>query len=703
MALTIIGCQKDGNQAEVSPYYDPDTKQVTTQFVLNVATSPKTKQTATTVQQNNNFRGIQDAHIFVYQSGVSSGTPYVSTSATSPKEFELGVLYRSGDIVQENNKTSDSRRTLQLSIPVNTDAVLFYGKAITDGQGKETGYSGASYSGTLADTEIKVIKRMGETSEKYDATAHLMACVINKVMSISREAITVNDSNKSEYSDITGEYPAISWQELGAQYEYANGLYSNRFGLDATDVRPLTPLEEILGRVYSQFTFIKAGEYRSGSSQSIKWMMQDMHAVVKSVIDATPTNVGEANAERLAKAIDAEMNNYFTTDWDYKTLSELKTALGTSWITEYDSALSLSGYPYEDFGIPEGAAQLAFTISEGVGSFSYLHPNKALVSDLSGQTFDPYKYVYPAELFYYANSAIRTTDKSDLSDADFPDGTTPWNSSDLWNAWTTPGKVESSTRGVAIKDNINYGVSLLKTSIGYASGCTFEDNRKEITGEQEENQTFDLDDMDLSLKGVLIGGVTPRLNWQFLRKYVNENTYAVSDGVIYDDVIPSSGIPTTTGNEVYTLVYDNYDPTIEIGQSQPSVYVALELINNGDAFWGKHNLIRKGATFYLVSELKPADITNTLAWPTDHQIPPIYGVAYGSYDGTVTGDQVKGQSMQIPRVFIQDFMTTAVFTIGPTSLQRAYYSLPDLRSSQMSLGLSVDLSWEDGMHFQNTL
>jgi hypothetical protein len=66
---------------------------------------------------------------------------------------------------------------------------------------------------------------------------------------------------------------------------------------------------------------------------------------------------------------------------------------------------------------------------------------------------------------------------------------------------------------------------------------------------------------------------------------------------------------------------------------------------------------------------------------------------------TVTAPAVAGESKKIARVFIQDFVTNATFRIGATSLQNAYYSVPDLRASQMSLGLSVDLQWLPGIDY----
>ena len=48
-------------------------------------------------------------------------------------------------------------------------------------------------------------------------------------------------------------------------------------------------------------------------------------------------------------------------------------------------------------------------------------------------------------------------------------------------------------------------------------------------------------------------------------------------------------------------------------------------------------------------------------------------------------------------------MTTANFLIGPNSLQSAYVTVPDLRATQVSLGLSVDIKWETGLTFDDII
>ena len=77
----------------------------------------------------------------------------------------------------------------------------------------------------------------------------------------------------------------------------------------------------------------------------------------------------------------------------------------------------------------------------------------------------------------------------------------------------------------------------------------------------------------------------------------------------------------------------------------------------------------------------------TITWPTYYAIPPY----------------TSGATTDTPRIFIQDYMTTATFTIGENSLQNAYSTVPDLRSSQTSLGLSVDLNWRAGLSFDNVV
>lgn len=713
LSAALFGCQKAPE--DVNPNFDPEKDEVNAAFVLSVATgsSEKTKMSDANVQKNGSFLGIDDAKLYLYQTGIQPGAPYVRSNDGSnfKEKYELGAVLTPGSLNPANNATSESNRVLQLSLPLGADAALFYGKAPNNSPGKIQGKMRSNFDQNPSATWFGVEPRIGDETNvnKYDATGRLMIYAINTIL-----ATTVGHAD--EYTVKGVEYTnlaEISWKQLGHQWE-VNNPDKNPYGRTG-DQTTMSELARSMGQAYATFTHINTtggfNEYRAGSSVAVKAMIQSLYSVLDHTAGATPLNKDEANVIRLAKAAIDNVNIFFGNDWTYKDIANIKSGAvpslisETDWNTQFTGATDLNGYPYTTYGIPEGAAQLAFDPLND--TFSYVNPNKALVTP--GRTFDPRKYVYPAELTYFVNSPLWVTSKSDLQVSDFPNGTGPWNNrtgeGSKWVAgsWSID-KVTSSTRGVAIRDNINYGVALLETHVAWASGITsVTDNRHTMTGGAENDREILLEDTHFILRGVLIGGVHPRYNWQFVPRALTDEEaavvlpgtttkkYGVFDGVIYDDAIPSTAIPTTAPN--YTLVYDNFDYTKTGTAPQNDVYVALEFVNQGDAFWGRDNLIPSGGVFYLGAKLTVApkkltgDTTQDqeIAWPTDHQVPPI--------------DETTGASKQIPRVFIQDFLTKATFRIGTNSLKYAYYSVPDLASSQMSFGLSVDLSWESGYEY----
>ena len=771
----LVGCQREPVTQETSEEVT-GVREVTTNFVLNVATSPMTKMTADAVQQNHNFRGIQNAKIFAYKTGTydeddATKIPYVLKTAgydipatqetpavINVKEFDLGLLMAANalDNTGDKNMESDSRRVLQLSIPVGVDAVLMYGKAVKGANDSDMEY-GCTYdyvyntlqkansvSSVPANTQFYAHPILdASVKPKYEATADMMIAVINKILATEIDATPSASFGPSGAQVTFNNLPALSWAQLGHQYEIdkiADSRYSSTDSHVEKLDHPVSGLEEVLGKCYYLFTYIRPanlpdgvtegsdawkawilnnlgtavpyGEYRAGSSFSVQKMIIDMYKIISAAKDAIPTNENEANATRLADVIIGTAENFFnSTDGTYKSVANVKTALGSSWSSEFSIVTDLNDYPGQ-FNVPEGAAQLGFHAqgSPISGSsdvyaedlFFYYHPNHPLVNPLM-TTFEPRKYLYPAELWYYVNSPIRVTSK-DVAVDDYPNGVTPWNTTSSWTAgeWESPGQVASATRAVAVTNSLNYGVALLKSNVS-TSATILEDNRAALTDEST-NRQITVSGSQIVLKGILIGGVNPRMNWQFTRFYTQAETPSSSedlslfDGVIYDQIPTKPAISSSITN--YTLVYDNYNSS-EAASNQNDVFVALEFENGGDAFWGRDNLIPTGGTFYLVGKLpKPtADQITGFAskWPTDHQIPPVYGI--NGVDDYTAVSAKPGESKKIPRIFIQDFMTTANFTIGTKSLQHAYYSVPDLRASQMSLGLSVDLQWNTGLSF----
>lgn len=683
-AMGFTACTSDEDVvAENNPTYDEVAKTVTTQFVLNVSSAANsTRMSSATVQRDANFRGLKDAKLIGLSTGHSNYLAPYNGEATGSfavnKTYDLGTLYAASAVNNEgsNNRDNSSRRVLQLTLPLQTDAMLVYARAIPNGTDEENGKVSANITSNPENITFDLVSRLGGNGEKYLQTQNMVAAIINRVMSCSVSA-TANYEHETNHVTNSEALPALSWSGLGAAL--AGG--------------GLTALEEQLARAYNAQTTLGTGEYRAGCAQAIKKTMYDLHHIVSNIYNAEATGDAELNAQRLAHAIKTRIEKYFggltaentTTFHSIGEVSSVGTIAGSlkeggivtdqsDYNTKFGlvTLTELGSFP-ASFGLPEGAAQLS--VADGV--FSYKTTNNSL---LGSGTISANQYMYPSELLYFDNSALRVNNAEKSTD-DYPNGYSTWNT-DSWTGWTV-GKVVSSTRSVAVKNNINYGVAMLKSTVSL-NGTEFHDNRSAIVTTEEDQVLDDTDVSKFTLTGVLIGGQNKQLGWNYLAK--DPENVSTWNYVIYDNKIPASGvIPTSIGNENYTLVFDNYNSTIG---TQSDVYVALEFVNNSEkAFYGRGNIVPVGSTFYLVAKLALG--SNTIAaWDANYAIPP-YTAA--------------GASQQITRIFVQDYMTSANFKFGINSLKNAFVTMPDLRSTQTSLGLSVDLNWQTGLSFETTL
>lgn len=688
-ATMFAGCSSgDETIVENNPNYNAVTNEVTAQFVLNVssATGNTTRQSADVVQKNANFRGLKDAKLIGLSTGHSTYlAPYDGEATTDDaykvkKTYDLGTLYAASSISNAgtDNRDNSSRRVLQLALPLQTDAMLVYARAIPEGTDEENGKVTMNITPNPENITFSLASRLGDNSEAYEQTLNMAAAIINRVMSVSLAATTTPWKNEGNNTTSEAILPAITWKDLPGNSSYA--------------------LEDLLASAYLEMTTIATGEYRAGNAIAIKKMMYELHRTMNTIYGATATNDREFNAQRLAYDIKTRIGKYFgnltaENTTSFHNVGSSIDAVGTiaaslkegGAVTNQEDFNSKYGKVTNDllatfpssFGLPEGVAQL--TVSDDK-VFSYKTTNNSL---LGSGTVSASNYMYPSELMYFDNSALRVND-AEKSVGDYPNGYSNWNTN-AWSGWTI-GSVVSSTRSVAVKNNINYGVAMLKSSVAL-EGTEFKDNRAAVVGSSATDQTLSKTDVQkFTLTGILIGGQINQLGWNYLAK-----TPGTADNwnyVIYDNQIPNSGkIPTVAGEENYTLVFDNYNSIIA-DDAQSDVYVALEFVNNSEkAFYGKGNIVPVGGTFYLVAKLTKGG--NTIAsWDDTYAIPP--------YNGS-------GASKEITRIFVQDFMTTATFKIGNTSLQNAFVTMPDLRSTQSSLGLSVNLDWQTGLSFETSL
>ena len=322
---------------------------------------------------------------------------------------------------------------------------------------------------------------------------------------------------------------------------------------------------------------------------------------------------------------------------------------------EWKTGLVAADFPAKH-NIPDGA--VALNLAGGEQSFEIATTNN--MGQSTALTLDRAKICYPAALAYFIETPIRCKSGETVS-GDF---TNLWSGSDgAWNGsnnTTWKGtEVDLTTTGIALENRIQYGVANLVTTFT----CKHDD--KDAALQLAANQLADRNPahkITINVDGfpvnaVLVGGQPKTVKWDFT------DGAAVKDHVIYDKTLTSINAKNdVVSQNNYTLVLDNTHTA-----NNPVINIAVEFTNNsGSDIYGVDGIIPDGAKFYLVAKLNPASPNN----------------ANANKNG---------------EVFQKDFKTIANMTI--TNLKNAYNVIPDLRSSELSLGMAVDLKWQAGMEF----
>ena len=690
-------------QVEDNPTYDPQKGEVTVNFVFNVETgTQKTRMASSTVQiGTSTFRGIKDAQLFTYK--LASGGQHVKAGTeAADKTYDLDQLIAAGGL--NSTGTDVSRRILEMSLPTGTNALMFWGRAMQGAvsAGKTAGavYGNITFapSATLADAAFTLARCVPDDNTATGWAAllqyeQLIAGVINDVIN-SSSSINVTHGDKTvnktiawkDYVNFAGDGTLTAKEKDPSTY------------VDADHCSNMCALGEILANTFVNFNSFKDSELRNGQGKIIAALMGDINTLMTTVTDATATTIEEDAAQAVASHVKTIISKYFNSSNTWKTTSEV---VSNSGITGLDKVTGeLNKFPDGLFHLPPGATVMKYTAVDNTGGTPVIVNQYNYMSSVptyamgSGSSFNPENYMYPAELCYFGNSPIRVTSDSHVK-TDYPDGSADWDDDNYWKTtyaaghntvdWTKDGVVNSTTRSVAMQENINYGTAVLKSTVAYKTGVTsLKDNNSGIHPGEADN-TILVSSSPFTLTGILIGGQPQTVGWNYIVKTIDPNPFIC---MVYDNDLPSTAIPTPVGSENYTMVWDNYTTA----GTQNTVYVALELTNNsGKDFWGMNNLIRNGAAFYLIGKLDPAHpkTGSSITWPTTYSLPP-----YDPSDGT---------TIETPRVFIQDYMTTANFILDDESLKQALVSVPDLRASHLSLGLSVNLEWSQGLNFESTL
>ena len=403
----------------------------------------------------------------------------------------------------------------------------------------------------------------------------------------------------------------------------------------------------VLKEAYINFIKLNAG-----SAAAILASVQSLYNIMKPIADKTTSS---DDAPGLAKEIcNAILNSSGT----------IKLTASTSdpnYILNFDSSLDnkYKNFP-EEQGLPQGSMVLNYN-SNNTNPWEY--NNSTSIIGATNNNVKVNDIVYPACLEYFVNTPLKASNSEYTSWQTTASG---WDN-ETWSGWGA--SVQPSTRTIALQNTILYGVASLKTTIKAESNI-LDDNQAAIVSGSSNQQINIGNGFDVT--GILIGGQPSQVEWNFLP--ASTESFAKT---VFDRDITNIKASTADGSPFYTLLLDNMVTATGTGNDQKDVNFAIELKNTSNTdFYGVDGIVAAGQKFYLVGKMTVGD-SQTITFPQDD-------------DYRFPGENTK-------RIFIQDYTTNLNVTFK--SLKNAYVTIPDLRASNLQLGLSVNLTWQSGLTF----
>ena len=407
---------------------------------------------------------------------------------------------------------------------------------------------------------------------------------------------------------------------------------------------------ETANDIYLSDSYKSIIELKTLSSHHVALMLAAVNKVVSHTPEGSP-------GRQLADAIKTKIASVCAT-------APTETSMTADLKEEY------LGFP-ADIHLPVGAARIPWDATQ----------KKFIVPDVQayGKQFDILSlndYCYPMNLQYQVLSDIVASD----SIVSMPTSSEETALSEKWkNLINSLYKgastvVQQSTQSVAMKQQVNYAVGKLALKTRIATS----DNMYDAKGKLVDVSN------GFTLKGYIIGGQR-EVDYNF-QPVAGSKEYA-----IYDTDLNGGA------QQVKRHYFTEENFILGLGtSSDKDIQIALELVNNGNDFQGADGVIMHGATFYLVANLAPKEGQNYISGSIDQvfcrdKATTVALTIEGGYPDT-DGD---GK----PDPGLDDYGRVKPLK----GLATATYGMPRLDVPKPTLGLSVNLSWGDGLWFDDVI
>ena len=304
-----------------------------------------------------------------------------------------------------------------------------------------------------------------------------------------------------------------------------------------------------------------------------------------------------------------------------------------------------TGYP-ANINLPEGAAVVQWIRDETTHQYEFAPVvQTTTIADVNSLN----RFVYPPELYYYANSGIKTSPENLYEELN----------QKTWEEVLAKfdkglGTVDGSVNSIAINDPLAYAVGNLQLGFYVPATATTDPYLLDAAG----NQVL-LSTSTFPLQSLLISSQHPQgFNFEPVKETVDE--FIAYDIKMKDKANPPQPIVVLGSSDTATPDDSKFTNTLVLQTKDgATVRFAMEFTNNsGDDFQGINGTVFNGTNFYLVGQIKvPIDQTE------DYQ----------------------------KRVFTKNHITKGVIKIS--SLKEAYTYLPDLLDPSLEVGIQLVPDW----------
>lgn len=596
--LILTGCQKQDEVVVDTPTPEPEKDYVLADLALSIpASTAGTRMSDAVVQTTPSmFRGISKLSIIPFSTSGKVGRDDI------PNYYSSGNTYQ--DLMAENASAEQRYFYYQkFYLSRMVSSFLIYGQAA-----QEDHASPKTYYGSLL-TNVDGVKSSAFPNRLTETPASL-SFELEPIYPYDNTTVPAEATLLADYltwiADTKASDGSWSWKNYNANVTLHN-LYESFINKD-------------IGNTESDVYDVIAG-----SSANVRAYVEKLRADLNTL--APQYEIGTEDRS-IIDAVTSRLASYS------KELGGKQLTV----TTDVNGRIYLGGnctnYP-ANIGLPDGAAALQWT-DLGNGTYAFVPQTEATtLTSISGIN----RYAYPAELYYYTNSTIKTSNE-EVAPESYANKT--WEQVlDMYSSGTA---VSSNTKSVAIVETMQYAVAHLCAQV-YATSGTLEDGN---------HQDVEVGTNNFPITGMIISGQDP-VGFDF--KPETAETGEDRELFVYDSYLKNS-----SGGDLYltTTQSDAFHSLVLQTKERENISVILELRNDSQqTFKGISGYVYPGTKFYLAGKI---------VLPTTN----------------ITEDYQK-------RVFTQDY--TTIVGMKVETLKGAYNVMPNIQAERLEISVKMDLKW----------